>query len=348
MAFRFYTPPLISGREPHPLLAFRFGKTVSRGVFNEDPSPNFFEREATFVERVEDADAVVLPHNFVKLDDAARAYIAGHAEDAQRAGVPVYLFSFADLNDTLRFDRRVFVFRLSGYKSSLYPRDIIVPTTAMESDATKVVLRPKSEVPVVSFCGFAGFKTPKQWVAYALKNAFWEICALFRPALRARKLGVYWRRATMRALKDSPLVRTNFIVRRSFSGASGTIELPPAQARAEFVSNIVQADFVLSPKGDGNYSNRLLETLSLGRIPVLIDTDVVLPLEDKIDYTKIIVRVPMHRIGDTAQLIREFYDALSAEEWHERQRLARKIFDEYLRQDVFLKYFFNNTRYLHG
>jgi hypothetical protein len=210
----------------------------------------------------------------------------------------------------------------------------------MEFDATKIVLRPKNDVPTVSFCGFAGFKTPKQWVSYALKNTFWEMRAIFNPVLRAHKLGVYWRRAAMRALKSSLLVHTDFIVRRSFSGASGTIELPPAQARAEFTDSIIQADFVLSPKGDGNYSNRLLEALSLGRIPVLIDTDVILPLEDNIDYTKIIVRVPMHRVGDTAQLIREFYDVLSVEEWHERQRLARNIFDEYLRQDSFFHFYF--------
>src|SRR3989344_2280747 len=117
--------------------------------------------------------------------------------------------------------------------------------------------------------------------------------ALARPVLHARKQGIYWRKSAMRTLARSALVRTNFIVRRSFSGAMSTIELAPEAARAEFVESIKNSDFVLTPKGDGNYSNRFLETLSLGRVPVLIHTAAGLPLEDGIDYSKIMVPVPI-------------------------------------------------------
>src|SRR3989344_9142302 len=164
--------------------------------------------------------------------------------------------------------------------------------------------------------------------------------ALARPVLHARKQGIYWRKSAMRTLARSALVRTNFIVRRSFSGAMSTIELAPEAARAEFIESIKNSDFVLTPKGDGNYSTRFLETLSLGRIPVLLNTDTVLPLEDVIDYSKIVVRVPMNQVHDTPELIRKFYDALSDSEWQDRQRLAHETFQKYLRQDAFFRYFF--------
>ena len=105
---------------------------------------------------------------------------------------------------------------------------------------------------------------------------------------------------------------------------------------------MVDADFVLAPKGDGNYSNRFLEALSLGRIPVLIDTDVVLSLENEIPYEKIMVRIPMNRVGKTPEYIRTYYDALSEEEWKERQKLAREIFNAKLKQDVFFRNFFEH------
>ena len=147
----------------------------------------------------------------------------------------------------------------------------------------------------------------------------------------------------MKVLQRSSYVRTNFIIRRSFSGAVRTIELSPENARKEFIDSIVDSDFVLTPKGDGNYSNRFLETLSLGRIPILIDTDTPLPGENSIPYEKIIVRVPMQEVEKTAEYVRRFYEALTDEEWKERQNLAHQIFETYLKQDVFFRNFFNDN-----
>ncbi len=346
MALKIYTPSLIPGRDPHPLLAFRFGVAVSRGVFNEDQAENFFKKEAIFVEHIEYADIVLLPHNFATLDSATRAYIAKHADMAERIKIPVHVFSFADLNDRMRFDPRVIVFRLSGYQSSLCVRDIIVPTTVREFDEEMVVYRKKNETPIVSFCGFAGYKTMRQWVMYGVKNFLWDFRALVNPVMRAHKLGIYWRRIAMRALEKSPLVQTDFIVRKSFSAAVRTIELSPAKAREEFLNSIVKSDFVLAPKGDGNYSNRFIEVLALGRIPVIIDTDIALPLEGVVDYDSIIVRVPMNRIHDVAQYIRDFYDVLGEEEWRDKQRLARATYEQYLRQSSFFSYYFSHRLHI--
>jgi hypothetical protein len=144
----------------------------------------------------------------------------------------------------------------------------------------------------------------------------------------------------MRACANSPLVATNFIVRRTFSGITKTIELDPKKAREEFLQSIQNADFVLAPKGDGNYSNRFLETLSYGRIPVVVDTDMVLPFEKEIEYSKIMVRVPLHEVNRTPQYIRAFYDKLTPLEWRARQERAKEVFDQYLRQDAFFRRLF--------
>ncbi|MDP2655092.1 MAG: exostosin family protein [bacterium] len=185
-----------------------------------------------------------------------------------------------------------------------------------------------------------GFDSWRGWVKYYAKNLWYECVSILDPMVRARKLGVYWRRAMMRACERSSLVKTNFIIRQSFSGHAKSIELDPAQARREYLETTANTDFVLSPKGDGNYSNRFLKTLAFGRVPVLVDTDAVLPLEDDIDYAKIIVRVPMGRVADTPRYIRDFYDALTDEEWRSRQQLARDTFEKYLKQDTFFRRFF--------
>ncbi|HEV8677355.1 MAG TPA: exostosin family protein [Candidatus Paceibacterota bacterium] len=160
------------------------------------------------------------------------------------------------------------------------------------------------------------------------------------PLARAKIVGVYWRRAAMRACVRTSLVDTLFITRRTFSGSRKTIELDPETARREYLESIRDSDFVIAPKGDGNYSNRFLKALALGRFPILIDTDCVLPFENKIDYSKVIVRVPMNGVKNTPRYVRNFYDPLSPEEFAARQKLAREIFEKYLRQDSFFRAFF--------
>jgi hypothetical protein len=250
------------------------------------------------------------------------------------------MFSFGDFTDRLRFDPRVRVFRLSAYRSTLQPQDIVMPTSSEDHGSGMAVPSPKRMIPIVSFCGMSGFQSWNKWAKYCVKILLWNIRTLVDPHTEARKIGIYWRRAMMSACRNSSLVTTNFIVRRSFSGLRTTIEIDPEVARKEFIQSIVDADFVLSPKGDGNYSNRFIETLSFGRVPVLVDTEVVLPLENEITYSDFVVKVPMNKVKDTPQYIREFYDKLSEEEWRRRQEMARETFERYLQQNAFFRHFF--------
>ncbi len=328
---------------PEPLsgfdLAAWFAPKWEGALFRTIGWPVFFEQD---VERVapEAARAILLPNTFRFVTPAIEVYIKTYADLGEKYKIPVYIFSFGDFTDQVRFDQRVYVFRLSVYRPELGPHDIVTPTFTEDNAGESLVLRPKHAKPLVSFCGMGGFPSWKGWIKYYIKNAVWDFRALFNPHAKAKKIGVFWRRTMMRVCDKSSLVDTHFIVRRTFSGLRRTIEIDPKIARKEYLDSIIESDFVLAPKGDGNYSNRFLKTLCLGRIPVIVDTDIVLPLEEAIDYSKIIVRVPMNRVGDTARYIREFYDSLSEEEWAERQRMARKAFEEYLRQDAFFRYFF--------
>jgi hypothetical protein len=324
------------------LFAFKFIQEPQwRGVFDEDPLENFFEKKAEYVDTSEQAQAIILPNNFTDLTEDSRGYIEQYADIAQQQGIPLFIFSFGDFTHELIFDERVWVFRLSTYKSEINPKDIVVPTTVRDFNDVNHPTRKKTTLPVVSFCGYAGFKTSRLWMSYYVKNAVWSLKALRNPIQKAHKLGIYWRRVAMRILSKSPLVTTHFIVRRSFSGALRTIELSPEQARKEFIDSILNADFVLTPKGDGNYSNRFLETIALSRIPVLIDTDTVLPFEDIIAYDSFVVTVPMNKVDEIATYIRSFYDSLTEDEWEARQRYAREMFETYLKQDMFFGHFFS-------
>ncbi len=329
---------------PEPLLGVELAawfKPLPEGLlYKKELPPNFFAQEIERVPNAAHARAIVLPNNFKSADSRIDEYVRRYADMAEEHHIPIYCFSLGDFTDKTRFDPRVRVFRHSIYRSQMRPQDISIPALTEDNAKEGILVRKKQRVPRVSFCGMGDLPTWQARAKYLAKIVFYECASLFDRNARAKKLGVYWRRAAMRACEMSPLVETHFIVRKTFSGHRKSIELDPAVARREYLESIIDSDFVLAPKGDGNYSNRFFKTLCMGRIPVVTDTDIVLPLEDVIAYEKIMVRVPMDRVHETPRYIREFYDALDEGEYERRQHLARETFEKYLRVDSFFRFFF--------
>ena len=52
---------------------------------------------------------------------------------------------------------------------------------------------------------------------------------------------------------------------------------------------MINSHFNICNRGNGNFSMRFYQTLSCGRIPVLLNTDMVLPFSDEIDWESLIV-----------------------------------------------------------
>ena len=72
--------------------------------------------------------------------------------------------------------------------------------------------------------------------------------------------------------------------------------------------------FVLCPQGRGFNSIRFYETMSFGRIPVLLSDQSKLPLQHLIDYKKFIVVVPARDTEHTSEYIKQFLDSHDLEE----------------------------------
>src|SRR5206468_1102697 len=139
-----------------------------------------------------------------------------------------------------------------------------------------------SSKPRVGFCGFPG------------ADSFLD---RFRPTPK----GMAPRPRALRAVMDSPHVETNFVLRKKFNGGS----------RRAFVENMVQSDYVLCVRGAGNFSYRLYETLSCGRIPVFIDTNCVLPAEDLVKWRDVCVWVDEADVDHVGEIVAEFHSTLS-------------------------------------
>jgi hypothetical protein len=145
-----------------------------------------------------------------------------------------------------------------------------------------------------------------------------------------------------RILDNSSFVATNFILRGSYSGSPHTIRIDPKQGREEYVDTMLNSDFPLVMKGDGNYSYRFYEALSLGRVPVFINTDCVLPLADRLNYDEFVLSVNHKDICHLDTIIRDFYDSLDEESFVAMQKKAREVFEKYLSTNSFLRYAVDN------
>jgi len=130
------------------------------------------------------------------------------------------------------------------------------------------------------------------------------------------------RRDTLYHLKRDKRLNTDFIWRASYQAKSDNISQD--DARIEFIENMRNNAFNVCVRGNGNYSFRFYEALSCGRIPVLLDTDTILPFDDVIDYSEFCI------ITNTADELSEaILNKWNDGSYIEMQKKAYEVYYEY-------------------
>jgi Exostosin family len=121
---------------------------------------------------------------------------------------------------------------------------------------------------------------------------------------------------TMRVLKAKAKqhseVETDFIEKLYFTASE--------QEMNDYVRHLARCTYIVCPRGTENYSFRIYETLNQGRIPVIIDTDIVLPRE--IDWDRLAVRVPYESLDSIYDIIVRDYHSRSEADFIARQKRA--------------------------
>ena len=115
---------------------------------------------------------------------------------------------------------------------------------------------------------------------------------------------------------------TNFVIRAQFW--AGKPHDPVVVKK--FEENILSSHFTICHRGSGNFSMRFYQTLSAGRIPILLNTDMTLPFEDEIPWNDIIVM-------ETTQeaLIERIMYVWNNKNILELQTRCRDIYEHYFR-----------------
>ncbi|MER3434309.1 MAG: hypothetical protein C4288_12995 [Leptolyngbya sp. ERB_1_1] len=233
------------------------------------------------------------------------------------------------------------VFMLSTYRSTMSESTIPTPSWLYDfgSEVTPI---PKPVEPTVGFVGAARYPgrlnallSPVPIPGFITNSIMCNQhvnCAMY---LGLRQ--VFARRLRERVLNEassSPELKTSFITRKTAHFTQTAEE--GKRAKEEYIQNIQNNAYTVCIRGTENYSYRLYETMSAGRIPIIIDTNVQLPsLNNFGDWREFSVLVPLaesHKIGS---IVRKFHDSLSDEAFQQACAKSRAAF-EYLAPHNFI------------
>ncbi len=279
-----------------------------------DPDADRFDKyianghEIFQMESLVGADLAIYPASPTMNPKAFRAF--------QEMTFPKHLVVFFndDSDETLEYRDDTTIFRTSFYKSSKKPREFAIPGWSM--DYGQFPIRQWSSIPTIGFCG------------------------------QVYPLDV--RKAALDVFDSDPRISKNFVRRDKFWGgwiAGGRKEETGKQVRREFLNNMENSDYILCARGGGNFSYRIYETMMGGRIPVLVNTDCVLPYDFIVNWNEFFPIIDKSDIPNIGNLLLDFHHSLSPEEFMERQNKLRKLWEEWISP---LGFFSNMYRHFGG
>ncbi len=315
---------------------------------NPNPESSLFSKEMfdayafdtslyTITDTIQEADMVLPPYRHNWLLQRDPTLLEECVRTAREANLPLLIDGMGDVETPLNIEN-TFVLRIGGYRFLPEKGRIQVPPSSddlLERCAGGVLqIRKKGEgKPVVGFAGWARL-TPVQTLRTVVKELPSRLRGIFDSRYRAMKKGVLWRAQAIAILKASSEVTLNLKARGSFSGSAKTAQGDLRQLRQDLVDTILASDYALDVRGDANDSSRLFEILSLGRIPVLVDTERPLPFSDVIDYSSFCLIIDFRDIKKLPERIAAFHRAVSPETYEDMQKKAREAFVRYLRIDA--------------
>ncbi|XLS28474.1 exostosin family protein [Flavobacteriaceae bacterium M23B6Z8] len=292
----------------------------------------------TLVSNLEAADLCILPMSWNYYVNSNKVALAKtFVEAAEAAHKKVVSFTSGDYGVKVPYYQHLIVYRQSGYRSRLPETHLGIPVFITDPlrkhfKRETPVLRPYEKKPVVGFCGQTNT---------SIANAFKEIGRVLWRNIRFYLGRVphepqqllsssYLRGEVLEQVRKAAGLCANFIERKKYrAGASDATARE--KTTEEFYQNIVDSDYIICVRGGGNFSVRFYETLAMGRIPIFINTDCLLPMANEIDWKQHVVWVESHQIKNLEQLVKNFHEAHTSESFQQLQRVNRKLWEEKLR-----------------
>lgn len=302
-------------------------------------APSFIE----WVERPEDAELLLIPSDYKQYKKSGRLDII---DNVITLGKKIRVWPIIqykdDGDDELKYDR-IIVLRTSFYKSRRKTNEYAMPVWSEDIgkyyniDLSKV----SRDKPAIGFTGMASHL--KGWTR-TLFGVFIRCAILTRYhyITYTKRFSASIRNKFLSILESDSRITTHFLIRDGYLGGSwkskGIFDMELYKTiRLEYINNLREVDYVADFRGGGNYSLRLYETLCAGRIPFMLDSERVLPLDELIDWDQHLIRLPLWEINKSGNYLANHYHIHQHQ--IEQMKIAnRKLWENYLAPE---KYYFH-------
>lgn len=298
----------------------------------------------TFVSTMEDTDIVLLPMSWNYYLAQKQVPLAwATVQEARKKNKKVVAHTTGDFGITLPWDD-VYVLRPSGYKSRKRPREFALPvffTDPLPRWSNGIVSsRTSHGKPVVGFCGMATTSNLRGWLesGRTLGRNILSQCRLQPEDKQSLVSSTLLRGRALTMLERDPRIETNFILREKYRAGART-EADRHKTTAEFYATIRESDYTVCLRGGGNFSQRLYETLAMGRIPLFINTDCHLPFDEEVNWRAYCVWNEKDDLKSLPDRVIEDYSHMDSECLATRQKECRRFWEERLSFGGFHKKF---------
>ncbi len=281
------------------------------------------------------ADIVVFPIDYSAFLKFRKAFTA-LVSKAKEFNKPIWLYTAGDFGFTIHIPN-AYTFRFGGFHSKLNSQTFVLP--AFINDPYHTVLKKefitvsKEDKPGIGFVGQAKSSVLSYGKAYLshlklkikfiLKRSYFDR-QKFYPSSNIRY-------SYLQKLQKGTDLETDFRLRDNYR-AGATSEEDKLKTSQEFYSNIFNNIYTLCIRGVGNFSVRFYETLAVGRIPILINTDCRLPLEDNINWEDHAVIWDTSNKHSLVECILNYHDSKSNKELLAIQKSNRELWETHLRR----------------
>jgi len=286
--------------------------------------------EIEWVNNINDADMLLIPMDWSyyyqkKMQQKVLAW-AGEWKDK----LPVISQSNGDHGITVT--EGIWQFRSNIYASNNNRYQLAAPPffpdpLAANFQQKEITVRSYKEVPVIGFCGQSistPYKRIKDILRVSLLNVLHMVGATYWDTHKIMSTS-HLREKVLRTIEKSSL-QTNFIRRAKYRAGASTPE-QREKTTLEYFKNQQDSDYIVCVRGGGNFSVRFYETLAMGRIPVFINTDCKLPLENNIEWEKHAVWIEENEIQDIPEKIIAFHEKLGEDGFRALQQHNRKLWE---------------------
>ncbi len=320
------------------ILTRPFFKETMWGDSNEDKSTISLDFGSCRIEDSSKASVVLIPFPVNWYYGNNKMFLLNEVDSlCQKYNIKGYAYVSGDFGIAYPEFSNITYFRMGGFQSQLSQYNKGFPVAL--SDHFQIIyqmetIKPvaKRMLPVVGFCGHATLSTLKRVkeLAKCLKeNGKRFLQNPFRKDWEPLFASAYERAQLLRYFEDSTVIKTNFIYRNQYRAGAQT-DLERKETTLAYYDNIASSDYVLCVRGGGNFSVRFYETLMMGKIPVFVNTDCLLPFQEQIDWKQHVIWVEWKDRMNIAQIVSDFHQQITNDDYLQMQLNNRELWKDRL------------------